>query len=435
MQGEELTALRPVAYYSRQFKETGEHNYTMHLTGRLVRWFEFLAEYNITEILHIPGKDKVVADALSRRLDYAKVAALFAVMPLHQGYTVPHSDTFKRFLEVQCNDPLCQQLRQDLEDPKNKPDCQLRACYSITDNGALVWTAKGKQRRATTGHECGKTCTAREIPFLKVSFDFMGPLPMSTRGNNMMFNVTDFASRTIHCVPCFSSRKQPISAQATAQLYFDHLFRTQLMLGIQDTASEVLVFMKRLVSLISAAHDRILQIQVKQAEALSARLSNVEYRVGNFALLSTANLALTSQSKFTPKFLGLFKVLEVKAGGNAVKLELPPTMNQIHPVISIGRLRKFKVPDPDTGPLLIPQLPPVFKDQSGQYYAVESIVAEQIGWSQGQNVKCYAISWKGYGPESDSWLTHEALARDCPEAIAHWEALQRSILQRALRIE
>eukprot|EP00961_Rhodomonas_salina_P141855 1909877-Rhodomonas_salina.1 len=28
MQEEELTALRPVAYYSRQFNKTGEHNYT-----------------------------------------------------------------------------------------------------------------------------------------------------------------------------------------------------------------------------------------------------------------------------------------------------------------------------------------------------------------------------------------------------------------------
>eukprot|EP00961_Rhodomonas_salina_P153413 2065721-Rhodomonas_salina.1 len=41
----------------------------------------------------------------------------------------------------------------------------------------------------------------------------------------MMFNVTDFASRMIRCILCFSSRKQPLSAQATAQLYFDHVFR------------------------------------------------------------------------------------------------------------------------------------------------------------------------------------------------------------------
>eukprot|EP00961_Rhodomonas_salina_P212152 2864347-Rhodomonas_salina.1 len=95
-------------------------------------------------------------------------------------------------------------------------------------------------------------------------------------------------------------------------------------------------------------------------------------------------------------------------------------MNRIPgPVISIGQLRKFKVPDPDTGPLSIPQPQPVSEDQSGQYFAVEHIVAEQTGWSHRRNVKRYAIRWKGYGPESDSWLTHEAMARGCPEATAH----------------
>eukprot|EP00961_Rhodomonas_salina_P224567 3035922-Rhodomonas_salina.1 len=117
-----------------------------NLTGRLARWFEFFAEYNITEIHHIPGKDNVVADALLRRPDYAKVAVLFAMTPLHTGCMIPHSNTFQSILAAQLKDLLCQQLRRELEDPKTKPDSQLRARYSIADNGALVWTSKGRQR-------------------------------------------------------------------------------------------------------------------------------------------------------------------------------------------------------------------------------------------------------------------------------------------------
>eukprot|EP00961_Rhodomonas_salina_P268012 3621360-Rhodomonas_salina.1 len=112
-------------------------------------------------------------------------------------------------------------------------------------------------------------------------------------------------------------------------------------LSLRDTASEASVFMQQLISRISAPRC-ILQIQVKQAKEFGARRSDVEYHMGDYALLSTADLALTSPSKFTPKYLGPFKVLEVKARGNAVKLELPPTMRRVHPVISIGRLRKFK---------------------------------------------------------------------------------------------
>eukprot|EP00961_Rhodomonas_salina_P238933 3228461-Rhodomonas_salina.1 len=161
-----------------------------------------------------------------------------------------------------------------------------------------------------------------------------------------------------------------------------------LLVGIQHTASEVSVFMKRLVTRIEAAHDRILQIQVKQAESLGARRSDVTYQ------------------KFTPKFLGPFRVLEVRTGGNAVKLELPRTMSRLHPVISVGRLLKFKVPDPVTGPLSVPQPDPVFEDSSGQYWAVEQIVAERTGRSGGRNVD---------------------LTNDCPEAIAHWQARQLAI--------
>eukprot|EP00961_Rhodomonas_salina_P043921 589754-Rhodomonas_salina.1 len=89
-------------------------------------------------------------------------------------------------------------------------------------------------------------------------------------------------------------------------------------------------------------------------------------------------------------------------------------MRRIHPVISIGRLWKFKAPDPNTGPLSIAQPQPVFEDQSGQYWAVERIDAEQTSRENGREVKRYSISWKGYRPESDSWLTHSALERNCP---------------------
>eukprot|EP00961_Rhodomonas_salina_P053150 712958-Rhodomonas_salina.1 len=40
-----------------------------------------------------------------------------------------------------------------------------------------------------------------------------------------MLNVTDYASRLIRCIPCSSTAEHPISAEETAQLYFDHVFR------------------------------------------------------------------------------------------------------------------------------------------------------------------------------------------------------------------
>ena len=42
-----------------------------NLSGRLARWVEKMAEFDY-KLQHIPGKDNVVADALSRRADYAQ---------------------------------------------------------------------------------------------------------------------------------------------------------------------------------------------------------------------------------------------------------------------------------------------------------------------------------------------------------------------------
>ena len=46
------------------------HKTMPQLSGRLARWIERMAEFDF-KLQHIPGKDNVVADALSRRVDYA----------------------------------------------------------------------------------------------------------------------------------------------------------------------------------------------------------------------------------------------------------------------------------------------------------------------------------------------------------------------------
>jgi hypothetical protein len=54
-----------------------------HLSQRMVRWLSFFAEYNFT-MAYNPGKQNVLADALSRRPDYELAHAVSLVSPLHE---------------------------------------------------------------------------------------------------------------------------------------------------------------------------------------------------------------------------------------------------------------------------------------------------------------------------------------------------------------
>jgi hypothetical protein len=56
------------------------HKTMPNLSGRLARWIEKMAEFDY-KLQHIPGKDNVVADALSRRSDLAAVGLNVVFMP------------------------------------------------------------------------------------------------------------------------------------------------------------------------------------------------------------------------------------------------------------------------------------------------------------------------------------------------------------------
>eukprot|EP00961_Rhodomonas_salina_P023844 320456-Rhodomonas_salina.2 len=118
------------------------------------------------------------------------------------------------------------------------------------------------------------------------------------------------------------------------------------------------------------------EVQLRQAEQLDRRRVPSDLAVGDYALLSTKDLSLSSPTKFTPWYLGPFKVLEVKAIGNAVRLELLPTL----------KIEPFKPPDPNHGPSSVAQPPPVMIDDNGEYYEIELIVAEHTIRMRGRNV-------------------------------------------------
>ena len=196
------------------------------------------------------------------------------------------SDTFKQLREAQRLDPFCKKLTADLCGSSLPLSDPIRARYRLSEDGSLLWVSQGRQRLLVTpefrslllsdahdaaiaGHQgvdktynslaelyywlnmhrdvqsfvvscescqsnkpynqspigAAKPVQIPELPFLEVGLDFVGPLPMSRSGHNCLLTITDYASRTIQCIPCTSTTTSPISAAATAALYFDYVFR------------------------------------------------------------------------------------------------------------------------------------------------------------------------------------------------------------------
>ena len=92
------------------------------------------------------GVENVVADALSRRPDYAQVYSVFSITPLVATVTTFSSTTFQEILEDQLKDQLCQKLMSDLRGDSLGPLDPLRKSYMITDNGVLMWKSQGRER-------------------------------------------------------------------------------------------------------------------------------------------------------------------------------------------------------------------------------------------------------------------------------------------------
>jgi hypothetical protein len=125
---------------------------TESLSPRLARWQEHLSQFNFTKILHVKGKDNVVADALSRRPDLVSSLDVFCT-PLSSwnptelnDICVPVSDTLLELVEAQKTDPFCQKMITLLQKAATNPRDIIHSRFALTPAGTLVWTAKKVER-------------------------------------------------------------------------------------------------------------------------------------------------------------------------------------------------------------------------------------------------------------------------------------------------
>jgi len=118
-------------------------------------------------------------------------------------------------------------------------------------------------------------------------------------------------------------------------------------------------------------------------------------------MVNTKNIKTKNPSeKLDYKLRGKFEIKKPD-GMNAYRFKLPPLSGKIHPVFHVSLLEPYRQ---NTIPGRRLPTPPLVNFEQ-QEYVIEKIKTTEI---KGGQVK-YLGSWKGYGPDEDTWELYENL--------------------------
>ena len=170
------------------------------------------------------------------------------------------------------------------------------------------------------------------------------------------------------------------------------------------------------------ARTRILKAQEEQARYYNVSRRRVTFKKGDNVLLTTDGLNIPTSPKYTHRFLGPFKVLEVKDNDN-YKLDLPSTM-RIYPTFHISKLHLYQAPEPESLQASLQRPKEIeVEGEEGQdaYYSIDRLIDHRFRKVPNGSVKEYYAKWTGYNVNEGTWEPAVKMLKDVPELVEKYE--------------
>ncbi|XP_039128999.1 uncharacterized protein LOC120265176 [Dioscorea cayenensis subsp. rotundata] len=210
-----------------------------------------------------------------------------------------------------------------------------------------------------------------------IAMDFVSGFPKTNKGFDSVWIVVDRLTKSAH----FLAIKTSLSLEQLVELYnlklqgvlvaivsdrdtryqasiqmvpYEALYgrRCRSPICWDDVGKRKLLGPKIVQITVEKVHqirDRLQAAQSQQKSYADNRRRNLEFQVGEHVFLKVAPtkgiVRFGVKSKLSPRFIGLFKILE-RIGEMAYRLALPPTLSQVHNVFHVSMRRKY-VSNPD----------------------------------------------------------------------------------------
>ena len=181
-----------------------------------------------------------------------------------------------------------------------------------------------------------------------------------------------------------------------------------------DTLSE------RIHKIVREVTNNLSSAQQRQAKCYNRTRSTEVFNVNDEVLLAIDGLDIKTSPKYTNKFMGPFKIMEVLPKDN-YRLDLPSTM-RIHAVMHISKLARYKSPAQTSYQASIQRPKPVVINKNNQvHHEIDRIVDHRFKRNRFGSRKEYLCKWTGYSNAENTWQSAVILLQDAPAIVEAYE--------------